>query len=208
MPDNHKRIARVYRKLGLQIANRPKKKRKGPAQRHLFVAPTKPNELWAMDFVSDASASGRRFRIFTIKDLFTHECLELFVERSIRGEDVARTLDRLVDRRGAPRGVICDNGTEFTSQAMSKWEHRTHIRLQFIRPGKPIENAFIESFNGKLRRECLDQNWFADLHEAKSIIEQWRIEYNTDRPTKPLGNMTPEQFAKRYRDQIEIQINN
>lgn len=208
MADNHKRISRLYRKLNLQLANRPKRKRKGQSQRHLYIAPSKPNELWAMDFVSDSLSSGRKFRVLAIKDLYTHECLSLTVDRSIRGDDVARVLTRLITVRSKPRAIICDNGTEYTSQVMSKWEHFTQVKLQFIRPGKPIENAFIESFNGKLRRECLDQNWFLSLNDAKETIESWRIEYNTDRPTKPLGQMTPNEFAKRYHDQVRAMTTN
>lgn len=201
---NHKRVARVYRELRLQVTLRPKQRRK-VGRRHLFVAPSRPNELWAMDFVSDAFVSGRRFRVFAVKDIFTREAVCLFADRSIPGESVTRELDRAIADRGArPAGIICDNGTEFTSKAMDQWEARTGTELRFIQPGKPIQNAFIESFNGKFRRECLDQNWFVDLEDARSTIAAWRHEYNNERPTKPLGKLTPTEFAKRYTPQVEV----
>ena len=199
MMDNHKRIARIYRELGLQVTRRPKARKRKMARRHLFLAPSRANELWAMDFVSDAFASGRRFRIFAVKDLFTHDALCLYVDRSIPGATVARELDALIHRRQArPTRIICDNGTEFVSKAMDIWESSTGVELSFIAPGKPIQNAFIESFNGKPQAECLDQNWFSDLADARSCIETWRKEYNNDRPTKPLGKLTPSEFAKQH----------
>lgn len=195
--DNHKRIARVYRDLGLQVGRR-KNGRKKVQRRFMFIAPTKPNELWAMDFVSDSFVNSRKFRVLTVKDLFTHESVLLHVDRSITGADVARELSRIGKLRGLPRAIICDNGTEYTSKALDQWSFANKVDLNFIQPGKPIQNAFIESFNGKLRRECLEQNWFENLDEARSIIEAWRMEYNTDRPTKPLGMKTPAEFAKRF----------
>lgn len=195
--DNHKRIARVYRDLGLQVGRR-KNKRKKLERRFMFVAPRKPNELWAMDFVSDSFANGRKFRVLTVKDLFTHESIKLHVDRSITGLDVARELSNIGKLRGLPKAVICDNGTEYTSKAMDQWAFANNVQLNFIQPGKPVQNAFIESFNGKFRRECLEQNWFENLDDARSIIENWRIEYNTDRPTKPLGMRTPDEFAKQF----------
>lgn len=195
--DNHKRIARIYREMELQIGKRVRKKKKSEC-RFMFVAPKKPNELWAMDFVMDSFANGRRFRVLTVKDLCTHEAIVLHVDRSIGGHDVAEALEEVCKRRGAPITIICDNGPEFISRALDEWAEKRKVRLQFIQPGKPVQNAFIESFNGKIRRECLDQNWFENLDEAKRIIEDWRIEYNTDRPTRPLGNKTPAEFAREF----------
>jgi putative transposase len=196
--DNHKRIARVYRDLGLQVGRRKNGRRKIRSRRFMFIAPTRPNELWAMDFVSDSFANSRKFRVLTVKDLFTHEAILLHVDRSIGGDAVARELSRIGKVRGLPKAIICDNGTEYTSKAMDQWSFANKVDLNFIQPGKPIQNAFIESFNGKLRRECLEQNWFDNLDEAKEIIEAWRIEYNTDRPTKPLGMKTPDEFARQF----------
>ena len=195
--DNHKRIHRIYRELGLQVGKRSRKRRKSE-RRFMFLAPTKPNELWAMDFVSDSFENGRKFRILTVKDLFTHECLVLYVDRSITGARVAEVLSMLIVKRGKPRAIICDNGTEYTSKAMDEWADANGVQLQFIQPGKPIQNAFIESFNGKLRASCLNFNSFKDLNEARAIIEAWRITYNFDRPNKPLGKLTPAEFAKKH----------
>lgn len=164
----------------------------------MFIAPTKPNELWAMDFVSDSFANGRKFRVFAVKDLFTHDAVVLHVDRSITGADVADIFDRMKHVRGLPRAIICDNGPEFISRKLDEWAEPNGVELRFIQAGKPIQNAFIESFNGKLRRECLDQNWFEDLADARRIIEDWRIEYNTDRPNKPLGKKTPAEFAREH----------
>lgn len=195
--DNHKRIGRVYRELSLQIGKRKRKKSR-TERRFLFLAPRKPNELWAMDFVMDAFADGRRFRVLTVKDLFTHEAVLLYVDRSIPGSMVARELDRVCRARGFPEAIICDNGSEFVSKAMDQWAFDKNVKLNFIRPGKPIENAFIESFNGKLRVSCLNQHWFMSLEHARQVIEDWRHTYNTDRPNRPLGTLTPAEFAMRH----------
>ena len=195
--DNHKRIARIYRELNLQVGRRKKKKIRSE-RRFMFIQPEKPNELWAMDFVSDSFANGRKFRILTVKDLCTHEAVLLHADRSITGSDVAWELSKFKLTRGLPKAIICDNGTEYTSKALDQWSFENNVKLQFIQPGKPIQNAFIESFNGKLRRECLEQNWFHDLEEARRIIEEWRVEYNTDRPTKALGMRTPDEYAKEF----------
>jgi putative transposase len=195
--DNHKRIYRLYKELGLQIGKRSRKRRKSE-RRFMFLAPTRPNELWAMDFVSDSFDNGRKFRVLTVKDLFTHEALVLYVDRSITGVRVAEVLSQVIARRGKPRAIICDNGTEYTSRAMDEWAHASGVDLQFIQPGKPIQNAFIESFNGKFRASCLNFNSFKDLAEARAIVEAWRINYNFDRPNKPLGKLTPAEFAKKH----------
>jgi putative transposase len=204
MKDNHKRITRIYRSLHLQVGLRPKKKKRQVARsRYLFVAPDRPNQVWAMDFDSDAFASSRRFRVLAVKDLFTRKAICLRADVSIPGQSVASQLSRVIEQRGAkPARIICDNGTEFTSKAMEIWEQNTEVKLQFIQPGKPIQNAFIESFNGRLRSECLNQNWFLDLNDAKSTLEVWRRVYNEERPTKPLGKLIPSEFAKGYEDLI------
>jgi putative transposase len=195
--DNHKRIARIYRELGLQVGRRTRR-RKRVERRFMFIAPTKPNEIWAMDFVMDSFASGRRFRILTVKDLFTHEAVLLYVDTSITGDYVAKQLEKIGHLRGLPKKIVCDNGPEFVSRAMDQWAFAKGVELQFIQPGKPIQNAYIESFNGKLRASCLEESWFIDLNHAREVIEAWRIEYNTDRPNKPLGKETPSEFAKRH----------
>jgi putative transposase len=188
--DNHKRIARVYIELKLQVTRRPSKKKRS-GLRLVLEQPTKPNELWAMDFVSDSFASGRRFRSLTIKDLCSRESVGIHVDTSIPGLAVAQVLDRLKLNRGLPKAIIVDNGTEFTSRAMDQWAFANGVELKFIQPGKPIQNAFIESFNGRFRDECLNENWFTDLEDAKRTIEAWRIQYNTERPNSALNNETP-----------------
>ena len=195
--DNHKRIGRIYRELGLQVYRR-RKSRKLLRPRMLLQVPDKPNQLWGMDFVSDSLASGRRFRILTVKDLFTHEALCLHVDISITGERVAEVMNRLKGTRGLPQAIVCDNGSEYTSKAMDQWAYRSGVELKFIQPGRPMQNGFVESFNGRLRDECLNQHWFENLPQATDIIEAWRIEYNTDRPNRALGKKTPEEFAKKY----------
>lgn len=196
--DNHKRIGRIYRELGLQMHKR-RKSRKITRPKMLLEVPSRPNQLWAMDFVMDEFASGRRFRVLTIKDLCTHEALALYVDVSITGERVAEALDRLKLSRGLPSAIICDNGSEYVSKVMDQWAYRNRVELKFIQPGKPTQNGFIESFNGRFRHECLNQHWFESLDQAREIIEAWRIEYNTDRPNKALGRKTPEEFAKEQR---------
>lgn len=193
--DNHKRIGRLYREMGLQMHKR-RKSRKITRPKMLLEVPSSPSQLWAMDFVSDSFASGRRFRVLTVKDLYTHEALCLHVDISIPGERVADALDQLKSTRRLPRAIVCDNGSEYISKAMDQWAYRNDVELKFIQPGKPMQNGFIESFNGKFRFECLEQHWFENLQQAREKIEAWRIEYNTDRPNKALGRKTPEEFAR------------
>lgn len=197
LKDNHKRIERLYRELGLQMHKR-RKSRKVTRPKMLLPVPTRPNQIWAMDFVSDSLATGRRFRVFTIKDLFTHVALRLHVDFSITGKRVAEVLDRIKITRSLPKGIVCDNGSEYVSKAMDQWAYRNQVELKFIQPGKPMQNGIIESFNGRLRDECLNQHWFENLERAKQIIELWRIEYNTDRPNKALRKRAPEEFAKEH----------
>ena len=159
--------------------------------------PKRPNLRWSMDFVSDQLGStGRRFRCLTIVDDFTRECLAIEVDTSLPGDRVARVLDRLAFLRGLPQGIVIDNGPEFTGRALDTWAFARKVKLDHIRPGKPVENAFLESFNGRLRDECLNEHWFSTLKEAQVRIEAWRQDYNRNRPHSSLGDMTPEEFAK------------
>lgn len=191
---NHKRAERLYALERLQVQFRRRKRRKWqPAPRPIAV-PTRPLERWSMDFVSDAFASGRRFRILTIVDDFDRSSPRLEPGTSLTGRHVADVLDQLHETTGLPRTIVVDNGTEFTSRAMLDWAHKRGVHLHFIAPGKPTQNAFVESFNGRLRAECLNLHWFADLDDARAKLEAWRIDYNTVRPHGPLGKMTPEAF--------------
>ena len=151
-----------------------------------------------MDFVSDGLAYGRRFRCLNIVDDYTRECLAIEVDTSLPGLRVAQVLQRLAELRGLPKSITVDNGPEF---AAGPWGYQVGVKLSFIRPGKPVENAYIESFNGKFRDECLNEHWFMSLRQAKSLIEDWRVEYNTERPHSALGYLTPEQFALAHRQQ-------
>ena len=148
-----------------------------------------------MDFMADTLFNGRRFRALTIVDNFSRECLGIKADQSIKGGHVADILDEIADQRGVPKSIRVDNGPEFVSKALDKWAYENKVELDFSRPGKPIDNAFIESFNGSFRDECLNTNWFLSLEDAQDKIEGWRQDYNTFRPHSSLGNLTPEEYA-------------
>jgi len=191
---NRKLVYRLYREAGLAVRRR-KRKRIGRFERKPLPKPSAANVSWSMDFVADGLIGGRRLRCLTIVDDCTRECLAIEVDTSITGLRVQGVLDRLADTRGLPQSITVDNGPEFDSQVLDKWAYRSGVQLSFIRPGKPNENAYIESFNGKFRDECLNEHWFISLTHARDIIEAWRIEYNTERPHSSLGNRTPQEFA-------------
>jgi len=194
---NHKRIERLYMLEGLQVQYRRRKRRKClPAPKPIAV-PNRPMERWSMDFVSDAFASGRRFRVLTIVDDFDRSCPWLEAGVSLTGAHVVEVLERLRETIGLPRTIVVDNGTEFTSRAMLNWALDHGVNLHFIAPGKPTQNAFVESFNGRLRAECLNLNWFEDLAEARAKLETWRVDYNTVREHGELGKLTPEAYRRQ-----------
>jgi putative transposase len=192
---NRKRTYRVYRLLGLQVRTRKRKRLTRP--RIPLPLPTAPNQRWSLDFVSDQLASGRRFRILNIVDDYSRECVGQLIDTSISGTAVSHFLDELGTTRGLPKTLVSDNGTEFTSKAMFLWAQRTGVTLHFIQPGKPTQNAFIESFNGKFRDNCLNQHWFTDLNDARRTIDAWRRHYNEVRPHSALGYLPPAVFAKQ-----------
>jgi len=167
----------------------------------MVEVPTRPDQRWSMDFIHDCMAGGRRLRCLTIVDDFTRECLHIEVAPSIPAERVTRVLDYLGWLRELPEEIVLDNGPEFTSLAMDQWAHQNKVSLAFIQPGKPTQNAYIESFNGKFRDECLNEHWFVNLGDARKKIEDWRCEYNTFRPHQSLGNMTPEAFAATRKEE-------
>lgn len=150
-----------------------------------------------MDFTHDATADGRAFRTLNIVDDWSRECLAISVARSIRGDQVAAVLERLGEQRGLPQAIVVDNGPEFASRALDAWAYRHGVQLLFIEPGKPVQNAFVESFNGSFRDECLNQHWFETLDDAIRLIETWRLDYNRARPHSSLGDLTPEEFARQ-----------
>lgn len=194
---NHKRVYRLYRTENLAV-RRKKRKRIAAQIRTVPAPPQRPNERWSIDFVSDALGNGRRFRALTVVDDFTRECLAIEVDTSLPGARVARALEQLVVERGAPATIISDNGPEFTGAAMDSWSAQRGIHQHFIRPGKPMENGYIESFNGKFRDECLSGNWFINLADARARIGAWKEDYNSIRPHSSLGNRTPEEFAEQF----------
>jgi len=191
---NHKRVQRVYRTAGLHVRRRQRKR--VSIARVPRPSPVGPNQRWSMDFVHDTLGDGRTIRIFTVVDDFTRACPALAVDFALPAARITALLDQLALTTPLPPALICDNGSEFTSQAFDQWAHERGIQLHFIRPGKPVENAYAESFNGKLRDECLNESWFINLADAQRTIEAWRIEYNTARPHTSLDGRTPKEFAE------------
>ena len=188
---NKKKLFRLYREEGLAVRRRRGRKR-ATGTRAPMALPDGPNQRWSLDFVADTLSWGRRFRILCVVDDYTRECLALVVDTSIGGHRMARELDVLVVRRGRPAMIVSDNGTEMTSRAMLEWTNRTGLDWHYIAPGKPQQNGFVESFNGKLRDECLNEEVFPTLAEARVVIERWRRDYNTVRPHSAHGGLTPE----------------
>jgi len=195
---NHKKIERIYREEGLQLPRRRKKKRCMFLRTVQKTVPTRPNERWSIDFMNDSTSEGRRFRILNIVDDFTRECVGVEVGSSITGERVVRKLKELGETKGLPEVLVTDNGSEFTSRAMLMWCKPAGVNMYFIEPGKPVQNAFVESFNGRLRDECLNLHWFISINEARGIIEKWVADYNNKRPHSSLGYATPVEFKKKY----------
>lgn len=196
---NHKKLLRLYRSEGLLLPRKRPKKRLWRRPKPLLPA-VRPNERWSMDFVQDRLQSGRRFRILTIVDDYTREWKGTVIDTSIGGVRVVRLLEELQETTGLPTAVVSDNGPEFTSRAFLSWAERRGIDLRFIQPGKPTQNAFVESFNGKFREECLDTHWFTTLEDARREIEIWRADYNEVRPHSSLDDKTPAEFAAAHRE--------
>jgi len=193
---NHKRVERLYAQAGLQVRRR--KRKKVPAcDRQPLLRPQQANEVWSMDFVFDRTADGRVIKCLTVVDDATHEAVAVVPERAIGGELLTRILARLGFERGLPRVIRTDNGKEFCGRAMLNWAHLRSVQLRQIQPGKPNQNAYIESFNGRLRDECLNEHWFVSLGHAQTIIKAWRQEYNHERPKKALGGLTPAAYARQ-----------
>ena len=193
---NHKRVERLYTEAKLQVRRR-KRKKVPVTERQPLTRPATANEVWSMDFVFDRSADGRVIKNLTIVDDATHESVAIRPEHAISGLGVTRILDRLAKTRGLPRIIRTDNGKEFCGRAMLTWAHQHGVTLRLIEPGKPNQNAYIESFNGRLRDECLNEHWFLNLAHAQALIEAWRREYNEERPKKALGGLTPAAYAKQ-----------
>jgi putative transposase len=193
-PVGKKLVYRLYRELGLQMRTRKRRKlasaQRGPAQ-----GATKRNEKWSMDFIADRLEGGRPFRVLTVIDQFTRECLKLEAAAHMSGSRVVECLEGVAELRGYPQSITLDNGTEFCSRAVDGWAYRKGVKLEFIRPGRPAENGFIESFNGRLRDECLNTHLFWSIEDACEKMETWRVDYNTSRPHSALANLPPAAFA-------------
>ena len=198
---NKKRVRRLYRLEGLQLRMRVRRRKhialhRGPAPR-----PIGPTERWAMDFVHDALADGRPFRVLTVVDQWSRRSPILEAASSMSGHSVGAALDRALGPGPVPKSITVDHGTEFMSRALEDWAYRRGVQLDFIRPGKPVENAFIEAFNGRLRDECLNVNQFTSIDDARAKIEAWRLDYNTQRPHSSLGHLTPNEFAAQRQEE-------
>jgi len=195
---NHKKLRRIYTEEKLQVRRRGGRKRALGTRRPMEV-PDGPNQRWSLDFVSDAFTDGRRFRILTVVDDFTKENVALVPDTSISGLRVTRELDQAIAERGLPKTIVSDNGTEFTSMAILKWVQDNGIDWHYIQPGKPTQNAFIESFNGRLRDECLNETLFSSLNDAREELAKWREDYNHYRPHSSIGNLTPSEFVEKIK---------
>jgi putative transposase len=191
---NRKRVQRIYREENLAV-RRKGRRRRSEAPRLVRAELGSVNERWSLDFVSDTLSSGRRFRALTVIDEYSRECPAIEVAHSIPAERVIQVLERLRETRGLPEVIITDNGPEFRSQAFDAWAYARGVKLEYIQPGKPVQNPFVESLNGTLRDECLNQHWFTSLRDASHTIEAWREDYNGVRPHSSLGNLTPSEFA-------------
>ena len=195
---NHKRVYRLYRQAQLAVRKR-KKQRRVASERVPLKAATRVNEVWSMDFVSDSLANGRRLKCLTVADDFTHECVDIAVDYGISGQYVTRLLDQAAMFRGYPAAVRTDNGPEFTCRAFIAWAQAHGVQHILIQPGRPMQNGYIESFNGKFRDECLNEHWFQTLQQARSEIAIWRKDHNETPPHSSLGRIPPAEFAERQR---------
>jgi putative transposase len=196
---NHKRTERIYKEERLSLTIRRRKKRASCARVDIPRA-EKKNELWGLDFMHDSMGQGRKLRILPIIDTYTKECHRIEVDRSIGGRRVTEVLSEVASMQGLPENIVVDNGPEFISNAMDEWAYTREVTLHFIRPGKPVDNAFMESFNARLREECLNLNWFRSIEHARRVIEEWRIDYNETRPHSSLGFLTPKEFAEKEKE--------
>lgn len=203
--DNHKRVYRIYKEEGLNLrSKRPRRNRAG-AHRLERIENSKINNVWSMDFVQDSLYNGNRFRVLTVVDNFSKKCLGLMAGKSLKGIDVVNQLERICNMESCkPERIQCDNGSEFISKEVDKWAYENGITLDFSRPGKPTDNPYVESFNGKFRDECLSVNWFLSLEDAKQKIEDWKWDYNLFRPHSSLNHLTPQEFINLHKKEERI----
>lgn len=203
--DNHKRIYRLYRGEGLNLRSKRPRRCRASAHRLDRLSMSNLNEVWSMDFVLDQLFDGRRFRSLTIVDNFSHKCLAIHVGQSIKGIDVVEIVNRIKsERRALPKRIQVDNGSEFISKEMDKWAYENNVTLDYSRPGKPTDNPYIESFNGKFRDECLNVHWFLSLEDAQEKIDIWRRDYNSFRPHSSIDDVTPDEFEETMKKQARF----
>ncbi|HSW72134.1 MAG TPA: IS3 family transposase [Chlamydiales bacterium] len=202
---NHKRVYRLYKTQGLEVQRR-QRRRKVVSARLTPKTPSSINERWSIDFMMDSLADGRRIRLMNIVDDFTRESLKIVVDRSLTGKRVVQELTELIKTRGKPGEILSDNGTEFTSNAVLKWTQDDGLKWSYIQPGKPMQNGYVESFNGKVRDECLNENVFETLAEARVLIEMWRKDYNEERPHSSLKGLTPEAYSRQMQRTVNLAV--
>jgi putative transposase len=195
VPVNHKRVYRLYREEGLAMRIRPRRRMRWTGT-VTSPAASRPNQRWSIDFVSDCVSTGKVIRMLTIVDDYTRECPAIEMDTSLGGLRVRRVLDRIAGERGLPEAIVLDNGPEFRGRALAAWSEQRGVRLEFIQPGKPTQNAYAESFNGRLRDECLNAHWFTSLKDARQKVESWRQDYNQQRPHSSLNYLPPAEFAR------------
>ena len=200
-PINAKRVYRLYKEEGLSIRPKTPRRRRSSRYRAGRPAIARPNDCWAMDFMADSLANGRAFRILTIVDCHSRESLATVPRPSFRAQQVVEILNGLMQTRGKPHAIRCDNGPEFAGRVLDQWAYGNGVALDFSRPGKPTDNAYIESFNGRLREECLNVHWFEDLTDARAKLQGWKQEYNEERPHRSLKNLTPLQYKAQWHQQ-------
>ena len=204
---NVKRVRRLYRQERLMVQKR-KRKKVAPGDRQPLIRPSRANEVWSMDFVFDRLADGRALKCLSVVDDATQEAVTVMPDRAISGAYVTRMLDQVKAKRGLPKVIRSDNGREFCGRAMAIWAHANNVALRFIEPGKPNQNAYVESFNGRLRDECLNEHWFTSLEHARVVIEEWRRDYNERRPKKQLGGLPPAAYATQLALRAKPQTEN
>ena len=202
---NHKRTERLYKEEGLSLRIRRRRKMSSLLRTEV-PRPTHSNHIWSMDFMKDALSTGRKLKVLPIIDEYTKKCFRIEVDTSINGLRVTRILNDIALIEGLPEIIIIDNGPEFIGKALDEWAYRRGVKLFFITPGKPVENMYMESFNGRLRDECLNEHWFMSLDHARQIIEEWRIDYNTERPHSSLDNLTPEEFIQKLKEKTPAAV--
>jgi putative transposase len=203
---NRKRVRRIYREENLAIRAKTPKRRRAAVVRTERVVPSAPNQSWAMDFMHDVLADGTKIRLLTIVDSFSRESLALEVALGFKSTDVVEVLRRLIAERGSPQRIHCDNGPEFVSLQLDQWAYWNRVKLNFSRPGRPSDNAFCESFNNRVRQELLNPNWFRSLADARAQATAWRRDYNANHPHSSLGNLSPEEYARRAKNITQLAV--